>query len=93
MILGTRYNLTLPTNPGALLLLPEIGREKTAVVLFACGFYRKMGFGPGADTHVLKFCGSVVNEMCEINIDTNDLKSIIEEVMIFLPSDPGIHAK
>ena len=52
-----------------------------------------MGIGPGADTHVLKFCGSVINHLCGEKWNSGDLKSIVEHVAKDIPAYPGIYTK
>ena len=73
--------------------MPEIGTKKVAVVLLACGIYKKMGLGPVADTHVIKFVGSIVKCICGMELEDSILKSIVEAVAVFVPIDPGIFTK
>ena len=56
-------------------------------------FTKKMGLGPGADTHVMKFVGSIVECICGMELEDIILKSIVEEVAVFVPIDPGIFTK
>ena len=92
-ILATRFDCILPMEPVPLLVLPEIGTKKVAVVLLACGIYNKMGLGPGVDTHVLILLGSLIECMCCVKLGNNVLKTMAEEVARYLPVNPGIFTK
>ena len=54
-----------------------------SVVLLACG----------ADAHVIKSCGNVIRSICETELEVKVLKSIIEEVAVDIPVEPGVFAK
>ena len=81
-------------DPLPLLALPEIGigTKKGALVLLACDLYRKIGLRPGSDNNVINFCGSIIISICEIDLEVKVLKSVIEEVTLDIPVDPGVFA-
>ena len=70
---------------------PHVGMKQAAVVLTECGYYDKVGLGPGADTHVIKCfnCTQMIGKYWKLRDPTNK----VEKMCAYIPRTAGVSAK